>query len=114
MVLAITTEYNLKYWQLDDITAFLNAKVDEEVCVKMAPGYEEFDENGVSMAMRLLKSLCGLRQSPSKWWVIDEHLMEIGFKSLKSDPCVYIYSKGGNFVILTLYVAIVLLLGTYL
>ena len=38
-------------------------------------------------------------------------MVEIGFKSLKSDPCVYIYSEGGAIYVLTLYVDDVLLLG---
>ena len=33
-----------------------------------------------------------------------KHLVEIGFKSLKSDPCVYTYSECGAIYILTLYV----------
>ena len=64
------------------------------------------------MVMRLLKSLYGLRQSPRCWYgTVDEHVVEIGFKSLKSDPCVYIYSEGGAIYVLTIYVDDVLLLG---
>ena len=64
------------------------------------------------MVMRLLKSLYGLRQSPRCWYgTVDEHVVEIGFKSLESDPCVYIYSEGGAIYVLTLYVGDVLLLG---
>ena len=37
--------------------------------------------------------------------------MEIGFKSLKSDPCVYAYSESSDIIILPLYVDDVLLLG---
>ena len=37
--------------------------------------------------------------------------MEICFKSLKSDPCVYTYSECGAIYILTLYVDGILLLG---
>ena len=66
-VLAIVLEYNLECWQLDDNTAFLNADITEDMHVKMAPGYEEFDENKFPMVMRLLKSLYGLRQSPTNW-----------------------------------------------
>ena len=78
----------------------------------MAPGYEDFDENGVPMVMRLLKSLNGLRQSSTNWWnTIDEHLVEIGFKSLTSDPCVCSYSEGSDIIILTLFVNDVLTLG---
>ena len=112
MVLAIAAEFGFECWQLDYNTAFLNAKVEEEVYVKIAPGYEEFNNDGVPMVMKLLKSLYGLRQSPRCWYgTVDEHVVEIGFKSLKSDPCVYIYSEGGAIYVLTLYVDDVLLLG---
>ena len=38
-----------------------------------------------------LKSLYDLHRNPTNWWnVIDKlYLVEIGFKSLKSRPCVY-------------------------
>ena len=112
MVLAIAAEFDFECWQLHYNTAFLNAKVEKEVYVKMAPGYEEFSNDGVSMVMRLLKSLYGLRQSPRCWYgTVDEHVVEIDFKSLKSDPCVYIYSEGGAIYVLTLYVDDFLLLG---
>ena len=66
-VLAIVLEYNPECWQLDDNTAFLNADITEDMHVKTAPGYKEFDENKLPMVMRLLKSLYGLRQSPTNW-----------------------------------------------
>ena len=65
MVLAIAAEYNLECWQVDYNTVFLNADVTEEVYVKMAPGCEQFDENGVPLLVMLLKRLYGLRQSPT-------------------------------------------------
>ena len=112
MVLAIVVEFDFECWQLDYNTAFLNAKVEEEVYAKMAPGYEEFSNYGVPMVIRLLKSLYGLRQSPRCWYgTVDKHVVEIGFKSLKSDPCVYIYSEGGAIYVLTLHVDDVLLLS---
>ena len=40
------------------------------------------------------------------------HLSKIGFRSLKSDPCVYVYKVENGSAILTLYVDDVLLLGT--
>ena len=78
----------------------------------MTPSYEEFDNKRIPMIMRLFNSLCSLRQSPANWWgTVHEHLVEIGFKSLKSDPWVYIYSQYGVIVSLTLYVDDDLLLG---
>ena len=109
--LAIASEYNLECWQLEYNTAFLNADVTEEAYVRVAPGYEEFDENGVPMVMRLLEPLYGVRHNPANWWnTIDEHLVENGFKSPKSDPCVYTYTEGSDIIILTLYVDDVLML----
>ena len=67
MVLAIAAEYKLECWQLEYNTAFLNADFTEEVYVKMAPRYEQFDENRVPLVIRLLKSLYGLRQSPTRY-----------------------------------------------
>ena len=84
----------------------------EEVCVKMALSYQGFDDNGVPMVMKLLKSFYSLRQSPTNWWgTIHEYLVDIGFKSLKSDPCVYIYLGDGVIIILIMYVDDILLLG---
>ena len=112
MVLAIAAEKEWDVMQLDVQTAFLNADVDEEVYVKMAPGFETSTGEGTPQVMKLLKSLYGLWQSPrNRFGTIDNHLEEIGFKPLKSDPCVYIYSVGGELVILTLYVDDLLLLG---
>ena len=55
--------------------------------------------------MRLFKRLYGLRQSPTNWWnTIGKHRVETGFKSLKSDPCIYTYSECGAIKIPTLYV----------
>ena len=65
MVLAISAEDNRERWQLDYNTAFLNDDVTEEVYIKKARVYEQFEGNGVPMAMRLLESLYGIRQSLS-------------------------------------------------
>ena len=42
---------------------------------------------------------------------MNHHLGKIGFRSLKSDPCVYVYEGESGSAILTLYVDDILLLG---
>ena len=42
---------------------------------------------------------------------MDRHLGKIGFRSFKSDPCVYVYEDENGSAILTLYVDDVLLQG---
>ena len=97
---------------LDVQTAFLNADVEEDVFVKMAPGYEIADKSGVPVVMKLKKSLYGLPQSPKNWFgTMDHHLAKIGFRPLKSDPCIYVFQDDTGFVIIMLYVDGVLLLG---
>ena len=64
MVLPIAAELDYEIYMLDVQTAFLNADVEEEVFVKMDPGYERSNEFEVPLVMKLKKSLYGLRQSP--------------------------------------------------
>ena len=42
---------------------------------------------------------------------MEDHLSNIGFRSLKSDPCVYVFKDKTGTAILTLYVNGILLLG---
>lgn len=75
--------------QLDVQRAFLNANVEEDVYVKVAPGYEKKDEkNGVVLVLRLRESVYRLRQSPKNWHsTIDTYVMKIGnCSSLTSAP----------------------------
>lgn len=55
--------------------------------------------------MELLRSFCGFQQNPSNLFrTTHEHLIEISFKSLKSDPCIYTYSDDGVVIFLTLFI----------
>ena len=111
-MLAITAELDYEVLMLDVQTAFLNADVEEEVYVKMPPGYETYDKSGVPFVIKLKKSLYGLRQSPKNWFgTMDNHLSNMGFRSLKSDPCVFVFKDKTGTAILTLYVEDTLLLG---
>ena len=42
---------------------------------------------------------------------MDHQLGKIGFRSLKSDPCIYVYEDDNGSAILTLYLDDILLLG---
>ena len=111
-MLAIATELDYEGLMLDVQTAFLNADVEEEVYVRMTPGYETYDKSGVPFVMKLKKSLYSLRQSPKNWFgTMDGHLSNIGFRSLKSDPCVYVFEHKTGTAILTIYVDDIFLLG---
>ena len=58
----------------------------------MAPGYKKKGKKtGVPLVRRLRKSLYGLRQSPKNWHSTIDTFVKIGFKSLTSEPSVYVY-----------------------
>ena len=62
--------------------------------------------------MKLKKSLYVFWQSSkNRFSTIDHHLGKIRFRSLKSDPCVYVYEVENGSATLTFYVDDVLLLG---
>ena len=114
MMRAIAVELDYEVQMLDVQTAFLNADVEEDVFAKMAPGYETNDEAGVPLVMKLKKILYALRQSPkNSFSTMDVELAVIGFRSLKSDPCVYVYvyEDETGFVVLTLFVDDILFLS---
>ena len=105
MMFAIAVELDYEVHMLDVQTAFLNADVEEDVFVKMAPGYETNDEPDAHLVVKVKKSLYGLKQSPKNLFsMIDVELAVIGFRPLKSDPFVYVYEDETGFVVLTLYV----------
>ena len=97
-------------------TAFLNAPVDEDVWVWQAPGFEDNQPaTGKQQVLKLRKSLYGLRQSPRNWNNTFARVIEsIGFKSIYSDPCVYVYGSGNEYVVLSIYVDDVLLLEEWI
>lgn len=112
MVLDTAAEMRCEVFQLDVKMAFLNADVEEDVHVKMAPGYENTNKIGEPQVIRLHKNLYGLPNSPLNWWkTIGPFMLEIGFEPLMSDTCVYVYHKNGTTIIITLCVDDLLLLG---
>lgn len=112
-LLCIAASKGLHVEHLDVKTAFLNAPVEEDVWVQQAPGFEEtHPETGKPQVLKLRKSLYGLRQSPRNWNSTFARAIEsIGFSPIFSDPCVYVYGSGDTYVVLSIYVDDVLLLG---
>jgi len=78
VVLALSAQLGLTVHQMDVRTAFLNAKLNEEMYIKPPFGIEVSEK---SNCFRLMKALYGLKQSPRKWFKnIDSHLKQSNFK----------------------------------
>ena len=106
ILLAIAAERGFVVETMDVVTAFLQSKMEEEVYVRQAKGYEIMDqETGLPLVMKLKKSLYGLKQSPRNWGnAFANGIREIGFRPLRSDPCLYYYGSGDTYAILGVYV----------
>jgi hypothetical protein len=89
--------------QMDVVTAFLNAHLDEDVFMKQPPGFEKSGKK--NLVCKLKRSLYGLKQSPRQWnKVIDDFLKKQNFKEIDADCCIYIKISNHKMIMVSLYV----------
>jgi len=106
LLYSIAVLLNLRVTQLDVETAFLNAELpeDEQVYIEPPP----LMDLPKGKCYRLQRSLYGLKQSPRLWNnTINKFLVEIGFRRLTTDACIYVKgtpNSGQPYTILALYV----------
>ena len=79
ILLAYASCYDIKLYQMDVKSAFLNGFINELVYVEQPPGFE--DPRYPNHAYRLSKALYGLKQAPRAWYErLRDFLIEKGFK----------------------------------
>jgi hypothetical protein len=66
ILLAYACAHNIKLYQMDVKSAFLNGYINEEVYVEQAPGFE--DDKKSNHVYKLKKALYGLKQVPRSWY----------------------------------------------
>jgi hypothetical protein len=99
LFLTIVASEDLELIQMDADTAFLNGKLDEEIYMNFPPGYEK--EKGSTTALKLVRSLYGLKQSPHVWWrLVSNYLKELEFDRLDSDWGIYLNKKSSCYLLL--------------
>jgi histone deacetylase 1/2 len=103
LVLSIAVSKGWCLRQLDVQNAFLHGILEEEVYMRQPPGFE--DENKPHYVCKLDKALYGLKQAPRAWYSrLSLKLLELSFKSSKSDTSLFIYSKNGVTIFMLIYV----------
>lgn len=103
IVLAFVAAEDYELHQMDVETAFLNAKVKEELYMKVPPGIDAPD----GMVLMLLKALYGIRQAPHEWHAdISETLTkELHYTRSVHDSCLFLrLSRTRHLLIIPLFV----------
>ena len=80
-------DQNIVFEQIDIVTAFLNARLKEDVYVRAPPGHRSR-----STVLKLSKALYGLKQAPRAWFILMDRYLgtNLGFTKLQSASCLYV------------------------
>lgn len=98
-LIALAAKADLKIYQMDVTTAFLQGELNEEIYMEQP---EEFND-GTKMVCKLEKSLYGLKQAGRMWNIkLDAALKQYGLEKCKTDPCIYY--RGNLKLVIAIYV----------
>ena len=101
-LLEVAAAKSLEVHQMDVHNAFLHGDLEEEVYMRMPPGFQSDDPNKVC---RLRKSLYGLKQAPRCWFEkLTKALKGFGFVQSYEDYSLFSYVKGEKCIRVLIYV----------
>ena len=99
MILAYSCSKDIKVYQMDVKSAFLNGELEEEVYIKKLEGFQ-LSENE-DYVCRLKRALYGLKQAPRAWYSrLDRYLLQQNFKRGSADSNLYIKQDNDNILII--------------
>ncbi|GAA5945328.1 uncharacterized protein JCM15063_001077, partial [Sporobolomyces koalae] len=103
VLLATAARRNLLVHQADVDKAYLHGILDEDIYVRIPEGIERDEYAG--KVLKLDRALYGLKQAGRVWnHKIDATLRRLGYLRTKSDACIYVCERGGEFHYIALYV----------
>jgi hypothetical protein len=111
VIVALAARFGLKLTQSDISSAYLNGWLQHDVFITCPEGYPEeklpdgFDRK--RDVLKLIKALYGLKQGGFEWFrEFRAHLLSMGFKAGKAEPCVYWFVGKSQGVKLVVIVAV--------
>jgi hypothetical protein len=103
ILLAYACAHNIKLYQMDVKSAFVNGYISEEVYVEQPPGFE--DDKNTNHVYKLKKALYGLKQAHRAWYErLRDFLLYKAFKMGKVDITLFTKKIGNNLFVLQIYV----------
>jgi hypothetical protein len=102
-LLAYACSKNVKVYQMDVKSAFLNGELEEEVYIEQPEGF--YLSKNTDYVCKLKKALYGLKQGPRAWYSrLDKYLQQAGFRKESADNNLYIKVSQGNILLIEVYV----------
>lgn len=113
-LIALAARHGLDTDAEDVVTAYLYGDLDHKMFLKAPEGHQEDRQAEMKVPVVLLqKALYGLKQSGRAWFHrLTAYLVKQGFKNSDIAPCVFIWRKGAEFVIIAIYVDDLNIIGT--
>jgi hypothetical protein len=103
LLLAYACSKNVKVYQMDVKSSFLNGELEEEVYIEQPEGFQ-LSEN-TDYVCKLKKALYGLKQAPRAWYYrLDKYLQQAGFRKGSAYSNLYIKVSQGNILLIEVYV----------
>ncbi|GJR92659.1 retrovirus-related pol polyprotein from transposon TNT 1-94 [Tanacetum coccineum] len=94
---------NMKIYQMDVKTAFLNGELKEEVYVSQPEGF--VDQDNPSHVYKLKKALYGLKQAPRAWYdMLSSFLISQQFSKGAVDPTFFTRHARNDLLLVQIYV----------
>ncbi|KAJ9544631.1 hypothetical protein OSB04_024338 [Centaurea solstitialis] len=101
--LAYAAHKNIKVFQMDVKSAFLNGVLHEEVYIEQPEGF--VDPDFPDHVCILDKALYGLKQAPRAWYeTLTNHLLSKGFKRGTIDTTLFLKKDGDYLLLVQIYV----------
>jgi hypothetical protein len=108
LLLAEAAYRQMHVHQVDVKAAFLNAPIEEELCMRLPHGIAKLK----GKVWRLQKAMYGLRQAVNAWHgKLSAELGKYGFTYCMTDPCLFVKRKGVNATCTLVYVDDMLIWG---
>nr|AAK50132.1 putative gag-pol polyprotein [Oryza sativa Japonica Group] len=103
ILFAFASCFDIKLFQMDVKSAFLNGEIAELVFVEQPPGFE--DPKNPNHVYKLSKALYGLKQAPRAWYErLKDFLLSKDFKIGKVDTTLFTKIIGDDFFVCQIYV----------
>ncbi|GJV86291.1 retrovirus-related pol polyprotein from transposon TNT 1-94 [Tanacetum coccineum] len=102
---------NMKIYQMDVKTAFLNGELKEEVYISQLEGF--VDQDNPSHVYKLKKALYGLKQAPRTWYdMLSSFLISQHFSKGAVDPTLFTWQAGNDLLLVQIYVNYIIFAST--